>query len=391
VQADGLPTTAMTGESGRYFAHVSSGSTLPATVQVTNAGDVPPTVKSLPVTDALAITRADYDSAAHTLTVSAHSSDQQTPPALTVTGFGPLGGGSETAFSHVLAPPLTVQVSSAAGGKDSEDVTGVGATASPLPVTAIAGPDQIVQQGQRVVLDGGSSQGAISSFSWQQVSGPAVQLTGADTVRATFTAPAQAVDLVFRLTATGPAGTSTSTVTVTVQPLAAPVANAGPDQQVPVGSTVHLTGAGSQFAATYAWAVQSGPQVTLTLGANTATPSFTMPTGGAVTLVLTVTGPGGAPSTDTVVISPIADQLTGTAEFRTSKQTWRIRGTATGLLPDTVTVTLRGAVLGTAPVDATGAWDVRPTGNVPAPVAGDSVLVTLTRGGSITVPVTIRN
>lgn len=389
VTGDGIPATLLQGEAGRYVAHLSSGSTLPAAVQVTNAGDVPPTVKSQPVVDAVTITRAEFDATAQTLTVAAASSDRQGAPALTVTGFGAIEPDGETVFAGVTAPPPAITVTSAAGGKDTEDLTGTGAATAPLPVIALAGPDQTVQQGQTVTLDGGSSQGTITAFSWQQTGGSGVTLTGADTVRATFTAPASAGDLTFRLTATGPAGTSTSTVTVTVQQVAVPVADAGADRSVPVGSTVRLDGGASTGAASFSWSAVSGGQAVALTGASTATPTFTMPNA-PVTATLTVTGPGGT-ATDSVTVSPQADVLAGTAEFRTGKRQWRVRGTATGALPDTVTVTLNGQLIGTAAVDATGAWDVRPAaGQGPVPQAPATVTVTSTRGGSITLPVTIR-
>jgi hypothetical protein len=391
VAGDGIPATLLPGEAGRYAAHISAGSTLPPTVRVTNAGDVPPTVKTQPVVDGVTVTRAQFDSVARTLTVTAASSDQQAKPELTVTGFGVIDPDGDTTFTDVTAPPPSITVTSAAGGKDTEDVVGAGAVTPPLPVMAVAGPDQTVQQGQQVTLDGSSSQGTITSFGWEQVGTPSVTLTGADTARATFTAPNAAGALTFRLTTTGPAGTSTSTVTVTVQAVAVPTANAGPDQTVPVGATVRLDGSASTGAASFSWSATSGGQGVVLTGANTATPSFAMPPTGPVTATLTVTGPGGT-ATDSVVVTPAADQLAGTAEFRTGQRQWRVRGTATGALPDTVTVRFNGQVLGTAPVDATGAWDVRPAdGTGPVPQAPATVTVTSSRGGSITLPVTIRN
>ena len=390
VTGAGIPATLLQGEAGRYVAHLAAGSTLPGSVQVTNAGDVPPTVKTQTVVDAVTVTRAEYDAAARTLTVAASSSDRQAPPVLTVAGFGAVEPDGETVFGNVGAPPPAVTVTSAAGGRDTADVVGTGAPTAPLPVVAIAGPDQTVQQGQTVTLDGGTSQGTITSFSWEQVGAPTVTLTGASTARATFTAPAQAVGLTFRLTATGPAGTSTSTVTVTVQAAAPPVAAAGLNRTASVGDTVRLDASTSTGAASYAWtAVQAGGGAVTLAGASTATPSFMMPNA-VVTATVTVTGPGGS-ATTSVTVTPVPDQLAGTAEFRTGKRQWRVRGTATGALPDTVTVRYNGQLVGTAAVDATGAWDVRPAvGAGPVPQGPATVTVTSSRGGSTTLPVTIR-
>lgn len=85
-----------------------------------------------------------------------------------------------------------------------------------------AGPPQTVHAGALVVLPGAVSDPA-ATLSWTQVSGPAVNLGGANTLTANFTAPTAQIlaptDLVFRLTATSPSlGTASGTVTVTVMP-----------------------------------------------------------------------------------------------------------------------------------------------------------------------------
>lgn len=68
---------------------------------------------------------------------------------------------------------------------------------------ADAGDGQTVKPGDTVTLDGSGSRGEGLRFRWHQVSGTPVELTGADTVTATFTAPAYgagaANELVFEL------------------------------------------------------------------------------------------------------------------------------------------------------------------------------------------------
>lgn len=92
-----------------------------------------------------------------------------------------------------------------------------------LPV-ANAGPDQTVSKGFAVTLDGTgslvSTRTQVAAYSWSQTSGrPNVQLVGASTARATFTAPERSTTLSFSLTVTDTDGavSEASTVTVTVR------------------------------------------------------------------------------------------------------------------------------------------------------------------------------
>ena len=73
-----------------------------------------------------------------------------------------------------------------------------------IPI-ANAGADLTVEAGASVTLDGSGSSdqdGDTLTYLWKQVKGPKVTLSGADTVRATFTAPSSATTLRFRLTVT---------------------------------------------------------------------------------------------------------------------------------------------------------------------------------------------
>ena len=83
-------------------------------------------------------------------------------------------------------------------------------------------------RGRSVTLDGSRSMTA-ETYSWRQVSGPAVTLTGATSARPTFTYPAQALPatpgpnaafvfdnnpVVLELTVRNPAGTATDQVVI---------------------------------------------------------------------------------------------------------------------------------------------------------------------------------
>jgi CSLREA domain-containing protein len=88
-------------------------------------------------------------------------------------------------------------------------------------VIAKAGPDQQVNTGVLVQLDGGNSTSpaGLASYLWTQTGGGAVTLSGAMTATPSFTAPAAAATLTFQLTVTdNSAATHNDTVVVTVVP-----------------------------------------------------------------------------------------------------------------------------------------------------------------------------
>ncbi|MGC3999209.1 MAG: myxosortase-dependent M36 family metallopeptidase [Anaeromyxobacter sp.] len=179
---------------------------------------------------------------------------------------------------------------------------------------ADAGAAQDVDEGALATLDGSASSdpdGTALTFAWTQLSGVTVTLAGADTSAPTFTAPAVSGDshLVFQLTVSDGALSSTSTTAVTILNLdQAPVADAGDDQTVDERKLVVLDATGSSdpdgTALQYAWVQTAGPTVTLS-GAATPRPSFTAPAVGsttALTFQVTVSD-GTLTATDTVSVS----------------------------------------------------------------------------------------
>ena len=399
--AAGFGTTVMRGDgSGRYYGRVAFTAAPPTTVQVVNAGDVPPSTKSIPVTDAVAVSLSSYDAVAQTLTVAATSSDTANPPVLTVPGFGDLVGGAAV-FTGVGAAPPVVRVVSSAGGTAVASVDASGTAFGFLPVQAFAGIDQTVAQGATVTLDASGSSGEPTAYDWLQLAGTPVTLQGSTTAKATFVAPTLPDLLTFQVTVSGPGGPSVDTVDVTVTNVVPPVAHAGADQTVRRGTLVNLNGTTTTGAVSYQWTqvgVAAGDPVVTLAGATTATPSFTFPlmltpdSNSPVTLELTATGPGGT-STDQVVVSPQAENLVVTAaQYRSDKLEWRVDGTSSILAGQRIKVhlgsSLNGAVIGTANVDATGLFRIKiantpVAARPPANVTSYPISVESTTGGRL--------
>lgn len=121
--------------TGAWYGQSVLNPTLPLTLQVTADNSLAiasstPTTTPMPLTDLVVISRAEYSLASGQLTLVASSSDETSPPALTArTGNGTLigslsGNGAVKTLTTGLSPipPAKVQVTSASGGSDSEDV-----------------------------------------------------------------------------------------------------------------------------------------------------------------------------------------------------------------------------------------------------------------------------
>ncbi len=189
--------------------------------------------------------------------------------------------------------------------------------------TADAGEDRTVTEGDAVTLSGSGTdpEEQTLTYSWRQTAGnPTVDLTGANTKTASFTAPnlLTDADLTFELTVSDGGLTATDAVTITVAAdNDGPTASAGSDKTVNEGDTVSLSGSGSDpegESLTYEWAQTGGsPTVSLT-GATTASASFVAPnlsSDATLTFTLTVTA-GDASDTDAVDITIRADAVGAT-------------------------------------------------------------------------------
>lgn len=103
-------------------------------------GNIVPVYTPGTVTDEVAVSRALYDPTTTSLSVSATSSDQLVPPALTLAEFGALVSGAIATTQ--LPPPATVRVTSSAGGLgEYQASTGVGG--APAPAVPVAANDSV--------------------------------------------------------------------------------------------------------------------------------------------------------------------------------------------------------------------------------------------------------
>lgn len=118
----GLPDASLSAAGGSYYAAVDAGTTVPVSVAVTNTTDVPLSVVTAPVTDAVDVSQADFDAGTATLAVAATSSDALGAAMLTVSG--PDLPDTAVGALSVAAPPATVTVRSSLGGSTSRAVRG---------------------------------------------------------------------------------------------------------------------------------------------------------------------------------------------------------------------------------------------------------------------------
>jgi hypothetical protein len=172
------------------------------------------------------------------------------------------------------------------------------------------------------------------------------------------------------------------------------------------GRVVTLDASGTTAAGSVQWTQVSGPAVTLS-NSSAVRPSFTFPAlalppapgpnltytadSAPVVLRVTATGPGGM-AADEVVITPQAETISGvTARYRTRGE-YRISGTTNLLAGQRVTAvlgsTLSGRVIGTATVDALGAFTIR-TGGTAAGTIRTISLVSSAGGQLLGAPLTV--
>ncbi len=195
-------------------------------------------------------------------------------------------------FFDVLSP-CDVDPSEVAVGTDDE-VFHLGCAANLL---SDAGPDQTVDEGVLVTLDGSASthpQGDALNYDWNQIGTPAVTFDLTDPARPTFTAPylSSNTTLTFELVVNdGTQYSDPDTVEISVLNVnTPPVSDAGDDSTIKEGAVASLDGSNSfdtdSDPLTYQWTQIGGDAVTLLPDGTVVAPSFTAPVGaGDPTLV----------------------------------------------------------------------------------------------------------
>jgi hypothetical protein len=436
---------------GHFYAQgipVPAG-TLPGTITVTNTADAPPTSVTRRVVDEVTITRAEYipnHVGGGTLTVSASSSDKGVAgvpgvlaPILSLDEF-PTAVGTATdpvVFTvsglgvpslPVIVPPLSVTVTSSAGGQGRADVTilppAAAAFAAGHPfaqndvATVVAGSGAIaiaVLANDSVNPAGAALNPASVAIVVAPTSGTAVLelAAGVPTGRVLYTPPTVAAVATFTYTVRDsslPLGniSNAATVTVNVSAPANPIPTANPDSfTVAAGSTTILNVLANDTAGVGGVLDPASVLISTAPVAGTATPNAN----GTITFIAGAAGSAGsfrytvantaltggvrsAPALVTINVVAAGDVLTITppATFRTTAQRWIVSGTSTVNAPNVVTLRLvrTGAIIGTA-TPAAGAWLIDVRGSAVSPVNGDQVRATSTSGGSSAlVTVTIR-
>jgi hypothetical protein len=133
TDANGDPVTMTDNDAnGAWYGQTANDPTsttrlVSVTSTATNGSNTPTTISDRPLVDVVSISKAEYN--AGTITVTATSSDEATPPTLTLVINGverndatwvPAGIVQTGTLSGLVIPPATVTVTSANGGSDTE-------------------------------------------------------------------------------------------------------------------------------------------------------------------------------------------------------------------------------------------------------------------------------
>ncbi|MEQ8845791.1 MAG: tandem-95 repeat protein [Phycisphaerales bacterium] len=185
-----------------------------------------------------------------------------------------------------LAEDATIQfeLTVSDGALSATDSVTIHVEASNDPPTVDAGPFQSVEEGDTVVLGalGSDSDSAELSYTWTQVGGPPVTLSGDTTATPSFVAPEDVTNtyLTFEVQASDGESTATDRVMILVNAdNDAPTVSTGPDFAVADNAEVTLTASASDPEGqdlTHTWVQTGGPEVALD-DPHSLTPTFQAP------------------------------------------------------------------------------------------------------------------
>jgi predicted esterase len=278
---------------------------------------------TLPTNTAFLVGSASYVPNGGTITAYSWS-EVSGPNTATITTVS----GSNVQASNMVAGTYVYRLTvTSSGGSSTADmkvtVNGNGTPPPPpsggsAPV-AVASPDQTLTLPNNTAYLAGSGSyapngGTISSYAWSQVSGPNTAAMNQVSTTNVQVANMIAGAYTFRLTVTGPGGSSTADMHVTVNGSGtpppppsggtAPVAVASPDQTLNLPTnTAYLAGSGSYVPgggtiSSYAWSQVNGPNTAAMNQVSTTNVQVGNMIVGTYTFRLTVTGAGGSSTAD---------------------------------------------------------------------------------------------
>jgi hypothetical protein len=204
---------------------------------------------------------------------------------------------------------VTLRVTDAEGNWATDNVT---VTVRDItPPSADAGPDQVVDEDSLMAFNGSGSfdNAGIDNYTWNFTDGAPVRLYGAKPSY-TFKNPGF---FIVMLKVTDAAGNwATDMMTVTVNDITAPAADAGPNQTIDEGTLVIFNGSGSWDnvgIVNYTWTFMDGAPVALYL----VQPTYRFMNPGVFVVTLNATDAAGNWNTDTMkvtvndITAPVAD------------------------------------------------------------------------------------
>ena len=224
-------------------------------------------------------------------------------------------------------------------GCDSDQSKPTGEFANTAP-QADAGPDQSVATGTTVTLDGSGSSdsdGDLLAYTWTFISRPGSSgsvFSNLHSAAPTFVPDQTGTYVIQLVVSDGETNSSPNTMTVTATAASQnlpPVANAGPDQNVTIGTAVVLDGTASfdvnGDALTYTWSLLSKPDASSAVLSSAAamSPQFTADIDGSYEIQLIVNDGNADSPADTVTVvaaSPVVAHVPDTGQTSDFTATW---------------------------------------------------------------------